>query len=263
MRALCAAALIFMLMGCETAAQREADRIITLAQEGMKQSAACHAPIEHNPRYARIYAKFGVGEELPTRAQLADRETITDDDVALGFDWYAEFERCERADIERLGRIDPQLGIWATNVIRVKTQLVAEIANSRPSYREINQKILTLREAERAAGRTWGYGLANRLRAAHQQELAEREQEQQAFMAEVGAVTEGVAKVLLASVALLAEQQALLGRAQAHYATTHPTYVPARQITQTRCDYVPPVTLGNLPPIQMEGLAGGFHCTTY
>jgi hypothetical protein len=215
-----------------TPAEREAGRIQTLANDNFKQSKECRVAIQEKLEYANLYQKFGVTIlSLPTSAQLEDDTKVTDEAIALGFDWYAEIENCDRADIERLGRIDPELGMIATNMSQRETEIVAMIVKSHPTYGEINKKILQIKNNYRAALAQWNQKLKVRLQQEQQQELEVRQE----YLAEIGTVTEAVGNVALAGVAVLAHNQKLLAQLQLNYAAANPSYVPANLITVTNC----------------------------
>ena len=71
------AVIALSLTACVTNAQREMEQIGQQIKDLMTQNMACLAPIEANPRYARIYEKLGVATthdpgRMPSAAQLAD-----------------------------------------------------------------------------------------------------------------------------------------------------------------------------------------------
>jgi hypothetical protein len=78
--------MLFALAGCGTQAQIEAIKITSTAGDVYRKVLACSAEIEAVPQYARIYEKLGVAtasdpQRVPSQAQLADQERISDDDL--------------------------------------------------------------------------------------------------------------------------------------------------------------------------------------
>ena len=82
------------LVGC--AAQMEALNISKTARKSTEKAKACLLPIENKPEYARIYENVAIArssdnfQTTPSPAQLAATERVSDDDIAIMLNWYAE-----------------------------------------------------------------------------------------------------------------------------------------------------------------------------
>jgi hypothetical protein len=132
------------------------------------------------PGTPRVYQKLAVdtvSEPLraPTAAQLSDVEIVSDDDKSLGFEWYAEGQNCEVSATEALGRIDPEFEIYFADRLSERTDLLNGIAADHQTYGQINARIASLKQHDRAAAAQLVNNLKARLSEQHQQELAERE----------------------------------------------------------------------------------------
>jgi hypothetical protein len=135
--------------------------------------------------------------------------------------------------MDTLGKIDPELMIIAARSEQENASLVRDVVQNHPIYGTVNARIMEIQARNHAASTAWAQKLRARLAEMRRQEQLEHQQ----FMAQIGAVTEALATVALATVTILAQQQALTAQAQANYAATHPTYVPAYRVTTTNCQW--------------------------
>ena len=228
------------LFGCASQSVKEAQRIQTIARDASAQHIICEGAIAAKPQYAHLLSKFPIGyddkgkERTPTAAQLADPETVSDDDIAAALDWYGETQICDRKGLDMLGKIDPELLIIGARAEQEDASLLRDMVQNHLTYGAVNTRGMEIRSHTRAAINQWAQGLRARLDAMRRQEEFEHQQ----FMAQVGAVSQALANVALATVTVLAQQQALAAQAQLNYARTHPTYVPAFRITTTNCQWI-------------------------
>jgi hypothetical protein len=235
-----AAITALALAGCATtgptAAQDESARIGKLAVDSFKQAQACRKPIDTNPRYARIYRDFGVGFGVPSAAQIANRATIDDDEVGLGFDWYAEVQRCDTEMAERMGQIDPELGVLTVGFIRESTEIVDSIvrAQPRPTIGSINARLLDMKNREKAQAVAWAKKTQDRLKAQHEGELAARQQQAEAAQQ----AADQALDLLMTGLQILSQRQTLIANAQQQYMASHANYKPQRQVTPIKCHMV-------------------------
>jgi|GEM_PF-2966600 len=195
---------------------------------------ACRSPIQANKKFTHMYEKLSIAYgEMPTENKLKDEEVITDYDVALGLDWYSEWQYCMASQVEAMGKIDPEMAIIGTGVIKKQVALINEIVTTRPTFGHINRKILDMRNALKTDMSHWSEKLDRRLNAMQSQELAESGE---AFFSEVGRVSKTLAMVLLETVGELAQMELLLAQSAAQYAATHPSYV-LNPIVTTKCSW--------------------------
>lgn len=231
----------FALVGCFTAAQREAMRIGSLAKDGWEQEKPCLKVIEGSPRYARVYQKLGVSTvddplRDPSPAQLADQEVIADEDIAMGLEWYAEFQSCELTALETLGRIDPELEIIYGDRQADTASLLNDVVSKRiQTYGVVNAQIALIKHKQRAAIQSWGRDLAARLSEQHQQELAEREETASELISVVGSIALAVATRGRASMARMAHHQSALAHAQLVHARLIPRYTIVHRVRTIQC----------------------------
>ncbi len=161
-----------MLAGCVTQAQQEVERIGSMTKAAYAQYAACRAP-----RYARIYEKLGVSTvgqpgRVPSAAQLADTLIVSEDDIALGLEWYAEDQACATPTIEALGRLDPEFQIYFADAFAEIAVIINDIVSNRLTYGQVNARLLLLKQHQRAAAIQLANNIKARLQAQHQEELA-------------------------------------------------------------------------------------------
>jgi len=214
--------LLAALYACATAAQREEQKIISTGSEARQKGLACRVPIRANPLCARRDSKMALEPaQMPTPAQLSDREIISDDDIAHGLEWYAEIQQCDRASIETYGRLnDPGLSQLLTRVTAYSTEIVAAVAEQKPTYGAINAKIAQFRTEQKEAAQAWAERTKMRLQGQQEQELAEREE---------------LFALFVSVVASIAARQVVIVQAQRRIVAAQPGYVPRHHVTVLEC----------------------------
>jgi hypothetical protein len=231
------------LTGCVTQAQQEAERIGKITRDAYAQYTACRTPLDTNPRYARVYEKLGVAtasqpNRAPSAVQLADSQIISDDDIALGLEWYAEGQACATPAIEALGRIDPEFQIFFADTQAEIADIINDLVSTRQTYGQVNARLLSLKARQRVAAGEMGNNLKARLQAQHQEEVAQQQEVAEQLVSAIGNIALALATRGRASIARLASRQSVLGRAQIHYASMHPRYVVVHRVRTTHCESI-------------------------
>jgi hypothetical protein len=143
--------LIFLIVSaCATTAQIEAINLAKKGRTALDVDNACREPLELNPRYGRINEKFGVAKSndpnrMPSQAQMTDNTKISDDDIALGLNWYAEIQRCDLPAIASLGEIAPEFQTVFVHSQSEIADILNEIVSTKPTFARINQRIYALK----------------------------------------------------------------------------------------------------------------------
>jgi hypothetical protein len=225
LRLLTALAAFSVLAGCATQAQIEAGKIVSTAREASDRTKACLSSTETKLQYARVYEKLGVAmagdlTRMPSQAQMADPERISDDDIALGLRWYAETQECARTAIESFAAIDPELQTMYADSVRETTEIIDEIVTTKPTYGHVNQRLFSLKLHQKEAATQWAQNLRARLVEKHQQELEDRQQK------------------VTAALNSLANSQVRLSRSQIRFAATHPNYALGNIIKALNCNTI-------------------------
>jgi hypothetical protein len=211
--------LIFLIVSaCATTAQIEAIKIAKKGRTALDADNACREPIELNPRYARIYEKFGVAKSndlnrMPSQAQMMDNTRISDDDIVLGLNWYAEIQRCDLPAIASLGEIDPEFQTVFAHSQSEIADILNETVSTKPTFGRINQRIYALKLHQKEESSQLGQKIRTRLIVAHQRELAERQD-----------VAAGVAELALDTILTLATRQVVLSRSAMRFAAAYPKF---------------------------------------
>lgn len=236
--------VVAVTAACATQVQQEMQQIGQQMKDLMAQNAACLAPIETNPRYARVYEKLGVATSrdpgrMPTATQLADSEIIPDDDIAVGLEWYAEGQACEAPGIQAFGRIDPEFQIFFADVHADSADLINDIVSKKlTTYGQVNARLLSLKQRERVVVAEIATNLKARLEAEHQEELAQQQETAEELVSAFGQIAVALATRGHASVNRLTSNEAALARAQANYARMHPRYVVVHRVRAIHCDSI-------------------------
>jgi TonB family protein len=243
------------LTACATQAQQEMGQIAQQMKDLTAQNQACLAPIEANPRYARVYEKLGVATSrdpgrMPSAAQLGDPEVIPGDDIAVGLEWYAEGQACEAPGVQAFGRIDPEFEIFFADVHAEIADLINDIVSKRlTTYGQVNGRLLNLKQRERAVVTEIATNLKARLQAEHQEELAQQQETAEELVSAFGQIAVALATRGHASVNRLASREAALERAQESYARLHPRYVVVHRVRAIHCDSIGRSLQCNLQPV--------------
>jgi hypothetical protein len=227
-RAITGLLILLTVSACTTQAQIEATKFAQKARVTLDAYNACLAPIEADSRYARIYEKLGVAKtsdpnRVPSQVQLTDETKLSNEDIALGLNWYAEIQHCDLPAIASLGEIDPEFQSYFARARAERTDVINEIVTTKPSFGRINQRLYALRLNDKAEATQLAQKIRARLVVAHQRELAERE-----------AVAASVAELALDAVLTLSSRQVILSRSAARFAAVYPK-VPMHEINAIKC----------------------------
>jgi hypothetical protein len=220
-----------LLASCATQAQIEASRIVNTARDVQKRVLACFAKIEAKPEYALLYKKVAFStvqdpDKIPSQAQLADTEKVSDDVVALGLNFYAEAQDCNIEGIESLSSVAPEIRPVFIDFQRNRIDLINEIVATKPSYGHINERLRDFKLREREASIQAVQAIKNRLVAQNAQELEDR----QVAMDEMVELATDVA-------ATLATRQVHLIHTQRAFAVAHPHY-QLQKIRVVKCNAI-------------------------
>ena len=202
-----------VLGGCATQAQMEATRTAASTREATSAWNTCLVRVQAKPRYARIYEKLGVATLMPSEAQLADTARMTNEDIALGLNWYTEVNECFPPLLEALAKIDQEYVAVFADDERQRTAIVNEIVVAKPTYGNVNREILILATQRKEAVTRVAQRIQARLAASRQQELDEMQ-----------AVATSVAELAINSIIALAETQSTLARSSRTFAAARPRY---------------------------------------
>lgn len=234
--------LLLALSSCGEA-DNEGRRVAGLAEDVLRQGSQCETPILAKPEYGHLRTKAALGFDdgkprMPTRAQLGDPEPINDEDVGASLDWYAETEDCGRAEIERLGQIDPELAMLYARVMQDRAVVVADIVKRRPTYGELNAWIARDKQSEEIAKTQTLHNIDFRLQA----RFAKLEPQPVAAAPSslTGDVAPGRATTATTAVSTLASRQVALAQLQQNYAAATPAYRAAAPVTLTSCQWLGP-----------------------
>lgn len=164
---------LFALVGC--AAQMEAVRIAEVSGKARSIYKDCMLPVETDPKYAPLYEKLGFAttsdlNRSPSQAQLADNKRISDDDIALGLNWFAELQDCDLALFESLFTVAPEYQIYFANNQIEEADIINEIVTTKPTFGHINQRVLAFQLRRKEAGKRIAPKMRARLAAEQQQE---------------------------------------------------------------------------------------------
>jgi hypothetical protein len=192
----------------------EALRIVNSAREIVDEMKACYGPVASKPEYARILEKIAFAttsdlERMPSQAQLADSERVSDSDIAAALNLYAEQMQCVAPELEKLVQIDPEFLVNFTEAQKEITEITHEAVTTHPSFGHINQRLADYKLRQKEASKRIGKKIAARL-------LAQRQQEQ--------AVAEGVAELAVDALLVLGTRQVRLVRAQQAFAKANAAY---------------------------------------
>ncbi len=203
----------------------------------------CTSPLENNPRYSRIYEKFGVATlkepgRTPSPSQLADSQIVTDSDIGLALDWFAELQACSTPTIEELGQLAPEFEIYFADGQAEIAEIANKFVSNRQTFGQVNAQIAALKQNQQAGAKEMGANLKARLLESHRQETAEREEAAQELASDVASIGLALATRSHASIERLAALQSTLARAQMSYAKAHPEYVIAHRVKTVHCQSV-------------------------
>ncbi|MGA8697506.1 MAG: hypothetical protein WB689_27465 [Xanthobacteraceae bacterium] len=254
-RVLLAGMATALLASCATRAQIEAYGIANTARDVQKKVLGCFAKIEAKPEYALLYKKVAFStiqdpDRMPSQAQLADAEKVSDDAVALGLNFYAEAQDCNIEGIESLSGVAPEFWPLFIDFQRNRIDLINEIVATKPSYGHINERLRDFKLREREAAIQAAQAIKIRLVAQHELELEDRQ-----------VVAEQVAQLALDVATTLATRQVNLIRTQRAFAAAYPRY-QLQKIRVVKCNPVAGATNAAIATIKARYAALGLSGST-
>ncbi len=175
---------------------------------------------------------------MPSPSQLADNQIVTDSDIGLALDWFAELQACETPAIEELGQIAPEFEIFFADGQAEIAEIANKLVSTRQTFGQVNAEILVLKQNQQAGAKEMIANLKARLVESHQQEISEREEAAQDLVSDVASIGLALATRSHASIERLATLQSALARAQTSYAKAHPEYVIAHKVRTVHCQSV-------------------------
>jgi hypothetical protein len=127
--------------------------------------------------------------------------------------WYAEAQTCDVEAIQSLSEIATEFRPVFINSQQEITDIINEIAATRPTYGHINQRIIDLKRHQTEAVKVAVQEIKTGLAAQHEQELEDRQ-----------VVAEQLTQPALDVATTLATRQVRLIRTQRVFAVAHPHY---------------------------------------
>ena len=170
-----ALALLVLVGGCATAAQRAAQQMNGAAKLAMTEFAACDAAVRARPEFAAVLARVPLSEQASI-AQLTDNTVPTENEARLVAAIHDENLKCRQRLLEQARAIEPRvagalLAGWQegdeNTVLLVQRKITWAEATKR------RQQIMARTRANMDAAHQQDMG---QLEAAHEAELARRQQ---------------------------------------------------------------------------------------
>ena len=98
-----------------------------------ENSRACFKSLNQNQKYALIYQGLALDGNKPTPQQIENETTVTDAEIQVGMEWFAEDQKCSALSIQELSNLDFRLGTkvagWQTEI----TDIFDDAISNHPS----------------------------------------------------------------------------------------------------------------------------------
>ena len=213
-------------------------------------SRACFKSLNQNQKYALIYQGLALDGNKPTPQQIENETTVTDAEIQVGMEWFAEDQKCSALSIQELSNLDFRIGTkvagWQTEI----TDIFDDAISNHPTYGHINTRINRLTDVKTNDLRHWLNSEVNRRQALEDQKANQN----QAIAVEVGFA------VLTSVILALQSKENAIEQSQSAYSSRQPNYKP-RPVGITHCTLQqapryslamnpsPPVVVCNQSPI--------------
>jgi hypothetical protein len=165
-----------LMVGCLTAAQRQALSIRQNAQAANERAIACLRNITTNPGYQQLAKHAPLDTRInPTLEQLADKEVPTNEDVQIIIAFHNELAQCRERIIEDLMNVIPGIIPIVVQGYHQADLITVDLMERKLSWGEANKKRTALRDDVMGRFQVALAQLERELAASHQAELVQRQ----------------------------------------------------------------------------------------
>lgn len=184
------------LLGCATAAQRQAQQMAVANQQAATEGLACISAVYNNPQYSSLTAHFPFDPRKATIEQLTDRTLFDRSDIPLVSDMHSKSVVCRQQLLDTISRTTPALVPVLVESYAASDRDLLELVQRKISWGERVSRGKANAESMVVKLAAVGQQVAANLNAAHQQELANRQ-----------AAMNAAAQYMATSASLMQQQQ--------------------------------------------------------
>lgn len=106
---LCALSVAFALLGCATAAQRQAVAIRSNTQSAGQQLQACSSAVYNSVAFDPLRAKLPFAADQATLAQMTDASFASDQEIAILLSVHGQLQACRAAFLDQISQTTPSV----------------------------------------------------------------------------------------------------------------------------------------------------------
>jgi hypothetical protein len=168
-------ALLLIIGGCQTAAQQESLRLSATDKATVVATRSCITDVIFKPAYSELRARLHFNPDgSPSLAQLSDRDTPTDEDVANLYSAHDELQPCRKIALEGAGQIHPLYVALLAENFRRTDEIFLGLARRESTWGQANVAIQQLQAWGKQQQAEMSAEIAANLQITHEQELARR-----------------------------------------------------------------------------------------
>lgn len=170
--------LVCVLVGCATAAQREASRLAQETREAQARVNPCWDAVAKHPSAVALMDKSPPADANVSTplALLADTSKPTAEQIRHVFAVHAEMQRCRKLTLESVGRIHPELvRIWS-ETYAAQDNLYLRLVKREVTWGENARALLEARRASANKLNAWQARITQQLANDHAYEIQQRQQ---------------------------------------------------------------------------------------
>jgi hypothetical protein len=166
--------ICLLLVGCATAAQREARHNDEVTVRASAQLKVCKAAIFKEPEN-HILFKHMVHGAQPTLAQLTDKAKATEEEIEAADRVQSETQECRESYLESIGSVTPSLVPMFVGEMEALDSIMLDLVERKITWGEYNKRVQVAIVDSREEVKE-GYEQINaQLELSHEAELAQRQ----------------------------------------------------------------------------------------
>jgi hypothetical protein len=173
-------AIVVLLAGCATAAQRQYQAMATGNRAAAQDLQDCVVALYDSPDFAPLRAHFALPPASPTLEQLSDSNRATDGEIRLLLEAHPRIQACRQQALDRVTQSTPSLAAILATLYAKSDDSLIQLISKRQSWGEHTKLTRDLAIEGRSELTAEAQRITSELQQSHEAELAQRQAAAQA-----------------------------------------------------------------------------------
>ncbi len=170
-----ALAVLVVLAGCATAAQRQYQAITATAQSAQQEMAVCLQAVYSSPEYDPLRKHIPLDVRTATLEQLTDTNFATDAEIKAVLVLHPRTQECRTAFFNKVANVVPTMVPLYTEVMTKSEDSLIDLVQRKQSWGDHIRRVRDISAATQAKITAEAQRITSGLNQEHQAELAQRQ----------------------------------------------------------------------------------------